>query len=310
MAIRILTEEDKYELEQAIAEAAQTGGSVDLTGYATEDWVQEGYQPKGNYLTEVPDGYATEEFVEEAIAEAGSIPDVVIQTPSTQPEVNWSAENFSVVAGSLQKAWNRGNAGQKPVVMLRWADDFGFGRNREFYEPVHITCNMIHGGTESKISLEFSVGMWGGIWNFVLTSEGESNIYADVFTGYSYSFLSSADLTGYATEDFVRNKIAEAELGGEEVDLSGYAQKSELPTRTSQLYNDSGFLTEHQDISGKLDTDKLPEAVNAALAQAKAGGEFDGEDGYSPVRGTDYWTEADIAQIRGYVDEAILGGAW
>ena len=35
-----------------------------------------------------------------------------------------------------------------------------------------------------------------------------------------------------------------------------------------------------------------------------------GEDGYTPVRGTDYWTEADKAEIKGYVDEAILGGAW
>ena len=31
---------------------------------------------------------------------------------------------------------------------------------------------------------------------------------------------------------------------------------------------------------------------------------------YAPVRGTDYWTEDDIAQIKGYVDDAILGGAW
>ena len=35
-----------------------------------------------------------------------------------------------------------------------------------------------------------------------------------------------------------------------------------------------------------------------------------GNDGYTPVRGTDYWTEADKAEIKGYVDEAILGGAW
>lgn len=35
-----------------------------------------------------------------------------------------------------------------------------------------------------------------------------------------------------------------------------------------------------------------------------------GAAGYTPVRGTDYWTEADIAEIKGYVDEAILGGAW
>lgn len=36
----------------------------------------------------------------------------------------------------------------------------------------------------------------------------------------------------------------------------------------------------------------------------------DGKDGYTPVRGTDYWTEADKAEIKSYVDEAILGGAW
>ncbi|MBO7319513.1 MAG: hypothetical protein J6V06_05775, partial [Clostridia bacterium] len=32
--------------------------------------------------------------------------------------------------------------------------------------------------------------------------------------------------------------------------------------------------------------------------------------GYTPVRGTDYWTAADIAEIKSYVDDAILGGAW
>lgn len=37
---------------------------------------------------------------------------------------------------------------------------------------------------------------------------------------------------------------------------------------------------------------------------------IDGEDGYTPVRGTDYWTDADKAEIKSYVDEAILGGAW
>ena len=35
-----------------------------------------------------------------------------------------------------------------------------------------------------------------------------------------------------------------------------------------------------------------------------------GAAGYSPVRGTDYWTAADIAQIKGYVDSAILNGSW
>jgi hypothetical protein len=43
---------------------------VDLTGYATEEWVGKNYQPIGKYLTEVPAGYATEDFVAQKIAEA------------------------------------------------------------------------------------------------------------------------------------------------------------------------------------------------------------------------------------------------
>lgn len=34
------------------------------------------------------------------------------------------------------------------------------------------------------------------------------------------------------------------------------------------------------------------------------------EKGYTPVKGTDYWTDADKAEIKAYVDKAILGGAW
>ena len=88
-----------------------------------------------------------------------------------------------------------------------------------------------------------------------------------------------------------------------------YALRSELPTvptNVSVFTNDAGYLTQHQDISHKLDADKLPEAVNDALAQAKASGEFDGadgrdgvdgKDGYTPVKGTDYFTEADKQEI-------------
>jgi len=36
----------------------------------------------------------------------------------------------------------------------------------------------------------------------------------------------------------------------------------------------------------------------------------EGTDGYTPQRGVDYWTEEDKAEIKSYVDEAILGGAW
>lgn len=57
------------------------------------------------------------------------------------------------------------------------------------------------------------------------------------------------------------------------------AEDVKVPTKTSELENDSGFLTEHQDISGKLDKEKLQEAIDDALAQAKESGVFDGKDG-------------------------------
>lgn len=35
-----------------------------------------------------------------------------------------------------------------------------------------------------------------------------------------------------------------------------------------------------------------------------------GTNGYTPVRGTDYWTAADIQSMHDYIDAQILGGAW
>ena len=100
-------------------------------------------------------------------------------------------------------------------------------------------------------------------------------------------------LDGYATENYVKNEIANAQLGGEgnEIDLSGYATKDDLngkaditdiPTKVSQLENDSnyltnipeeyitetelnnkGYLTEHQDLSNYPTKDELSDAIES-----------------------------------------------
>ena len=65
---------------------------------------------------------------------------------------------------------------------------------------------------------------------------------------------------------------------------------------------------------GKPGKDGLPGAPGKDGKDGEPGAK--GEDGapgaagYTPIRGTDYWTAADIAEIKGYVDEAILGGSW
>ena len=91
-------------------------------------------------------------------------------------------------------------------------------------------------------------------------------------TGYRLEIASPDVLGGVQpcekTEEMTQPVGVDAEgaLWTKEVDLSGYAQKAELPTKVSQLENDQGYLTEHQDISGKLDASMLPTAIDTALA--------------------------------------------
>ena len=56
---------------------------------------------------------------------------------------------------------------------------------------------------------------------------------------------------------------------------------------------------------GVTDVNNLPFLIDNVLAQAQESGEYEGEDGYTPIRGTDYWTEVDKAIIKTYVDAAI-----
>lgn len=75
--------------------------------------------------------------------------------------------------------------------------------------------------------------------------------------------------------------------------------KSDLAKKNSYVVQD----TEPEDTSvlwvdpnDEFD-DGFQELINLALAQAKASGEFDGDDGKTPVKGEDYFTEAEKAEM-------------
>lgn len=71
-------------------------------------------------------------------------------------------------------------------------------------------------------------------------------------------------LSGYATEAWVEGKGYLTE----HQDISNLATKEELPTKTSDLTNDSGFLTEHQSLSNyytKGETDTAIQGVKTTL---------------------------------------------
>ena len=107
-----------------------------------------------------------------------------------------------------------------------------------------------------------------------LTAEQFNEIKAAVvaykiFVGYGQVFSSSISYHGDDTYieltklfgDYVSTLIISSLNGTYNVsvtsdqiitkdDLSGYAKSSDVPTKTSQLTNDSGFLTEHQSLDG------------------------------------------------------------
>ena len=133
-------------------------------------------------------------------------------------------------------------------------------------------------------------------------------------------------LTGIATENFVTTKISEAQLSGGtgSVDLSTYATKEELnnkadktaiPTKNSQLTNDSGFLTSipseyitdsemSSALSTKANTSDIPSLegyatetfVTNKIAEASLNGTFDP---------TNYYTKTEIDNKLGNINTIL-----
>ena len=104
------------------------------------------------------------------------------------------------------------------------------------------------------------------------------------------------DLSSYATKEELTNAI-------NSIDLSAYALKTEIPSldgyATTQYVDNaianvpSGGNVDLSNYYTKAETDALIPTVT------------NGKDGYTPVRGTDYWTQEDINTIKAYIDTEL-----
>ena len=105
------------------------------------------------------------------------------------------------------------------------------------------------------------------------------------------------DLTGYATENYVDNAVANVDVSEQ---LNNYALKSEIPTKVSELENDSNYLTEHQDLSdyalkSDIPTDYLKEVPSEYITEDE-------------LNSKGYLTEHQSLEgyaLESYVDEAV-----
>lgn len=73
-------------------------------------------------------------------------------------------------------------------------------------------------------------------------------------------------LNGYATETYVDNKVGS-------IDFTPYAKKTEIPTKVSQLENDSGYLTQHQSLDNYYTKNETNEQISTAISAIVNGNE-------------------------------------
>lgn len=118
-------------------------------------------------------------------------------------------------------------------------------------------------------------------------------------------------LEGYATENYVKNAIAEAELSGsdEPIDLSGYATKddikkfiTEIPEEyiTESELNNKGYLTEHQSLEGLATEDYVNTKVNIFHATLD-------NSNFQYVKDSADFTYADVVATENCKIEATFG---
>ena len=333
------------------------GGNVDLTGYATEKWVEEGFQPKGNYLTEHQslEGYAKTSEIPKKPEDIGAQPAGNYALKTEIPSVPVQSVNGKTGAVNL----SADDVGARPSTWMPTAQEVGALPST--YTPPNQTAEQVgadpKGTAAGKVSehntntdahndIRLELKAIKDRLNAFFDSDNQtldelSEIVAYItnnktlIDNITTSKVNVADIINNLTTN-VSNKPLSAAQG---VVLKGLIDTVSNSLSGYQPKGDYALKSEIPEISGKLDASALPTAINTALAQAKASGEFDGEDGVSPtvavsksgevttviivdkngaktatindgvdgsngktpVRGVDYYTDADKAEFSEYI---------
>ena len=224
-----------------------------LAGYATESWVKglkyitdadaaAKYQPKGNYLTS-----------HQSLADYAKKTDIPVVPTKVSAFVNDA--NYLTAHQSLDGYVNAvtttgtGNAvtgitkSGKTVMVTKGAN--------------FLTSHQDISG-KSDTTHTHSVKI-NGVTKTIAATGGTPVDLGNYLTSHQ-------SLAGYATESWVKglkyitdaDAAAKYQLKGNYLtshqSLAGYAKTSQIPTKVSQLTNDSGFLTSHQSLAAYLKT--------------------------------------------------------
>ena len=270
---------------------------TDLTGYATEEFVEKAIENIDFPETDLT-GYATEQYVDKKVA------DLVDSAPEALNTLGELAEAM----GEHEDAYDAllETVGQKAtreeVKDLEKALNNGVESDAEEYCIADKNGNMIF--KVDKDGVETTA-----VKTKALTVDGK-DLATHIQNAIDDIEFPETDLTGYATEEYVRNKIAEAQLEGEEIDLSGYATKEDIKNFITEIPDN---YVEEEELQSALD--EVTKELNEHLASEDE--EFQIADSQGLVtfkvdkEGTTYAAILKIGQgaeeaaTKKYVDEAI-----
>lgn len=270
---------------------------TDLTGYATEEFVEKAIENINFPETDLT-GYATEQYVDKKVA------DLVDSAPEALNTLGELAEAM----GEHEDAYDAllETVGQKAtreeVKDLEKALNNGVESDAEEYCIADKNGNMIF--KVDKEGIETTA-----VKTKALTVDGK-DLATHIKDAIDDIEFPETDLTGYATEEYVRNKIAEAQLEGEEIDLSGYATKEDIKNFITEIPDN---YVEEEELQSALD--EVTKELNEHLASEDE--EFQIADSQGLVafkvdkEGTTYaeilkiGQGAEEAATKKYVDEAI-----
>lgn len=222
-----------------------SGGNVDLTGYATEQYVKDYAQPKGNYLTAVPDGYAKTEDVPTKPEDIGAQPAGNYALKTEIPSVTVQSVNGKTGAVQL----NASDVGALPSTYTpptQTAAQVGADPKGTATSAVsqHNTADDSHNDIRLELkTISDRLTAFFDSDNQTLDELSEIVAYITsnkaLIDSITTSKVSVADIINNLTTN-VANKPLSAAQGAA---LKALIDAIVVPTKVSQLQNDSKYLT-------------------------------------------------------------------
>ena len=249
---------------------------TDLKGYATEKWVNGNFQPKGNYLETVPDDYAKKKDIPKKPEDIGAQPAGNYALKSEIPYVPVQSVNGKTGAVQLGAA----DVGARPSTWMPSAADVGALPST--YTPPNQTAEQV--GADPKGTAATAVSGH----NTNTGAHNDIRLLITALTNRLDALANSDDETLDQMAEVVkyikdnRNLIEQVTTGKVSVTdiinnlTTNVANK---PLSAAQGVVIKGLLDALS--TDKLDASALTAAINTALAQAKASGEFNGKNGTS-----------------------------